>query len=656
MMIRITPFSGLIPKLGSRLLPDANAQLANNLKISSGEIRSLNGVALVTTTAKTQPCEAIYLARNGINEEAWFSWPSDVDVVRAPLSADVESRFYWTGDNEPKYATFSDATSGGGNDYPHTFFALGIPAPQTKPTVGASGGTGTAVTRYYCYTYFSALGEESAPSPVSTELTGKVDDTWAISGMDAMPVNSGTVTGAHVSGVTTFTDTVNHSLRVGETLVISGNDVTVRSVESSKIFTVAGNYAAATTWARKTPWNTSGMKRRLYRTTGLNGEFQLVHDDVGTTYNDTKTDATILGDALISDGWAPPPVDLIALAVHPSGALVGISKNKLCLSEPYQPHAWPTAYTFTMEYEGVGLGVSGTEIGIGTKGNPFVASGVDPSSMTMQKLDGLYPCLSKRSLVVIGNGFMYATRNGYLSLSVSGVSLFTEPFYTKDEWNLLNPESMIATAADGRIYISYLADGAERAILIFGESTLLTSDVPAFELYTDAATGSLYIADTEGIQEWDSADAFRLNGNWKSKDFILPRPINLGAAKIDFDTVISDGEIAAIEAERNAIIAANAAIALTGKAGGEFNSRTYNETAINKSDYQIVPDVPPTNEITFVLRKNGDEVVLSRKVTSTRAFRLPAGYKADVFSVEVLTQTNVKEIRLAETMIGLQEA
>jgi hypothetical protein len=66
-----------------------------------------------------------------------------------------------------------------------------------------------------------------------------------------------------------------------------------------------------------------------------------------------------------------------------------------------------------------------------------------------------------------------------------------------------------------------------------------------------------------------------------------------------------------------------------------------------------VPDDPADNVVTFILR-NGDTIKASRTVTNTRVFRLPGGYKTDNYSVEVITQCKVKEIRVAETPDGLR--
>ena len=213
-------FGGMLPKISRRLLPDQASAATQNFKVQSGELRPMCGSYVIYEPGKPMPPLAIYRARHQ-GAAGWFSWPYDVDVVRAPLSSEAESRFCWTGDGEPRFARFSDAVAGNDDDYPKNFFALGIPAPTTKPTVTPSGGSGSNVTRFYCYTFFSQFGEESGISPISDETINKIDATWAVSGMDAFPANSGTGTAAFASGQTTFTNAASAPtwLRVGDQVV-----------------------------------------------------------------------------------------------------------------------------------------------------------------------------------------------------------------------------------------------------------------------------------------------------------------------------------------------------------------------------------------------------------------------------------------------------
>jgi hypothetical protein len=672
-MLKISPFGGIIPRTGERLISDSNAVVANNIKLQSGNIVPLRAPKLVNEPNKPLPALSVFRAWY-LEQNAWLSWPIDVDVARVPLSADVEPRFVWSGDGIPKIATYSQLVSSGDNDYPSTEFALGIPAPIEKVSVSPSGGVGATTTRVYTYTLFSNLGEESAPAPVSDLITGKVDDTWAVTNIGTLPINSGNISDITYSGnEVTITTTDQHFNRVGEQITIAGV-TTVSNVNGTWTLTAAslsaktmkfsvssaptGAYNNATdttdTWARTVDFNLSGMKRRLYRSTGLTGTIQLVDDDVGTSFNDNISDANILGDELISSGWEQPPVGLKGLKVHSSGAAIGFVGNLLCLSEPYQPHAWPLGYQMSTDSDIVGIGTFGSEIGVGTKGTPYMASGVEPASMTMEKINSLYPCLSKRSMIEYGDGLVYASAHGLVYAGASGVSLLSDRFYTKDEWQLLNPASMVCATAYGRLYISYQRADNSRSMLILDGDLLVTADVQVFELYADESTSELFVSDADGIKSWDSADTYPLNASWRSKDFVLATPANMAAAKIEFDAAIDSQTQATINAAIAAAEAANAALLLTGNIEGGINFFGYNENGLHATSLQNIPDDPPANRVTFVLRKNQDEIVISRVVENNKAFRLPAGYKSDVFSVEVFSQCKIKEIRIADSMDGLR--
>jgi hypothetical protein len=182
----------------------------------------------------------------------------------------------------------------------------------------------------------------------------------------------------------------------------------------------------------------------------------------------------------------------------------------------------------------------------------------------------------------------------------------------------------------------------------------VTADVQVLELYADESTSELFDSHADGIKSWDSADTYPLNASWRSKDFVLATPANMAAAKIEFDAAIDTETQETINAAIAAAEAANAALLLTGNIEGGINFFGYNENGLHATSLQNIPDDPPANRVTFVLRKNQDEIVISRVVENNKAFRLPAGYKSDVFSVEVFSQCKIKEIRIADSMDGLR--
>jgi hypothetical protein len=646
--IRIVPFLGMLPRTAERLLGDGSAVDATNVNLSSGEIRSIKRPLLVNTPAISGPWLSVYRAEHN-DAQVWMAWAVDVDIVRAPLPPAAEPRYYWTGEGPMRFARFSDL--------PGTGFSVGTPRPLAAPSVSVSGGTGIDATRVYAYTFYSALGEESGESPASALTTGKVDGSWSISGMDAFPANAGTGTAAHSGGVTTFTNTGNHWLRVGDEVVIAGQTVAVSAVTSNTVFKVPGNFSAATAWARKALWNTTGMKRRLYRSAGSSGNFQLVHDDVGTGYTDTKTDAQILGDELISQSWEPPPANLQGLIALPNGSLAGFFDNQLCYSEPYQPHAWPIEYRRATDHEIVGIQSYGTTVVAATAGTPYVATGVEPASVTLETVDKVWPCLSKRSMVSIGDGVLYATSHGIAYVGMGGATIWTEAFFTRTEWEPLAPRSMVSAVSHGRVYVRWIGEEGDKGVLVFAPSEAnfgltLLSAVPD-ELYSDPRNGKLYLVDASGISQFDAGIGSRIDYSWKSKEYHLSTPLNLGAAKVDFVSEMSEADYAQALAEFQAAKAANAALVTGYRGVGALNALPIGGGMLNGSNIRNIAPVDAAG-LTFTLYCDGAAVFSRTLVSDQSAFKLPAGFKTDNVAVGLTGSIRVKSVKLAETMLGLK--
>lgn len=663
--IKISSFCGMIPKSGDRQLPENAATVAENCKLYSGNLIPLRPPYTSSSPTKTNPFLALFRARTGPSTACWFTWPFDVDCVRVPLATDVESRFVWTGDGAPKFAKYSTATTSGTNNYPSNFFDLGIPNPQTIPVATPTGGSGTLADRYFVYTFFSQDGEESGPSPVSAVVQAYPNATWSVTMPDATPTNSGTGTAAYGT-VTTFTAAALHWLRVGDEIYFTagaGIDTgllhTVASATSGLIFTVTGNYANATAYSRRTNWNITGLTRRLYRTTlGTTASFQLVAESLtASPYTDAVglTDGNIPGDDLISNGWEPPPTGIRGVCVHSSGALCGFVNNLICFSEPLQPHAWPVAYQLSAGASGVGLGTFGSVVVLATIGAPYAAIGVEPATMTGEDIPGTYPCLSKRSVVGTGSGVIYASRHGLVSVSQTGVSLISETFYTRDEWDVVNPETMICAVANDRIYILYTTDTSEQRVLVFDGQFLTKASVTAQELYADPSTGELYVTNAGNVQLWDSVSSVPMYATWRSKEFVFPEPVNLGVARVDFYPDTDAGAYAALIVARNAIIASNAVILSNGVSYGGYNEASYDVYDTDGSAFQEVPTLPAGNTVTFNLyRSMSETLVFSKTMSSNAMFRLPAGYKDDTFFVELVTQTEVEAVWVGETADSLR--
>lgn len=643
----------MVPRLDPRLIQPGQAQLAVNCKLTSGNIVPLKGGLYITKPNKSS-IKTIYRMVNGALEY-WLSWPRDVDVARGQVAGDVLQRTYYTGDGEPRMTTLAEAISGGANDYPKNFFVLGVFKPKTAPTVVPSGGVGAATSRAYLHTYVTQYGEESEPSPPSAVTTGKVDDTWALSAMDVAPPNSGTISAAtHSAGVVTLTVNSTFGLRAGEEVthasVVGMTDLNgtfaiteVTSPAQYKVaLTTAQTYTSGGTWARVAPHNTAGMLKYIYRS--VSGAYYYVDqvDVATTTYNDTKTDAVVTGQGTLKTvGWEQPPTDLKALIELPNGIMAGISKNIVCLCEPYYPYAWPVAYQHAMAYNGVALGAFGQNIVAATIGDPYLLAGNHPSTMSEAKVEGDYPCLAKRGTKGFSGGALYPTHAGMVITGQGGSRLVTNDLYTRDEWKALNASSFVSAVYQDRYYAGYTTSEGVSKIWTFhpGEvAQVIESNIKITALYNDYLSGELYFSDGANIYKWDSNDSVKLLTDWYSKEFLFNQPQNMTAAKIDAAFITSESEALALQAAKDAVITANQV--LMGNASYSRSGATVSGSAVvtglsKTSDLFVWMNVSGTGIPSGAKIKtidSGSQITLTANATATGTTTL--AFTGDIFMVD----------------------
>lgn len=166
--LRFAQFSGEIPKLITRLLPDSAAQLARNVRLDDGGLTPVRKSVEVTTITGVTGIKTIY--KWGVD---WLAWDKVVNAVPGPVATD---RLYYTGDGKPKMRVGT------------TVYDLAVPAPTAALTALVSGmGSGAVTTRLYVYTWVTAYGEESEPCPISADVNWQAGQTVTLSGFQSTP-------------------------------------------------------------------------------------------------------------------------------------------------------------------------------------------------------------------------------------------------------------------------------------------------------------------------------------------------------------------------------------------------------------------------------------------------------------------------------------
>ena len=546
---KLTTFSGLNKKISPRLLPEDMAQSTENAFLDSGRLEGLpvdvndasepssHPASNITGTTKT-----IYKATSN----QWFTFTDEVDVVASPIKEDQYGRFYFTGYGTfPKYGNSSTLFTGSG-PYPAATFRLGLPAPAAITSITVDNSTADAgaevSSRAYLYTELTSFGEEGPPSPVTSS--------------DIVDAANGSTVAVQLPAIT------------------------------------SGNYSIA--------------KRRIYRT-DVNGVFRFVGDSSTTTahtVSDSVLDASLGEEIESADNLAPPDDTsadhpdgpMLGLTTMPNGITAGFAGNTLLFSEAFLPHSYPLANQLTTKDDIVAIASIASGLLVTTKGKPLMASGTDPSAMAMVEIDANLPCTSKRSLVDMGEYAIYASPDGLVLASNSGIQLITEQIFTRDQWQDYYPTNIDAYEYEGK-YIAFTWDGTNSSSkkgFLFDprgqKNAFVDLDFYATAGFNDRQEDVLYLVIGGTLKKFVQGSSAR-NYTWKSKEFYTNRPISPGVAKVSAESY---------------------------------------------------------NSLTFKLYADGS-LKHTQTVTNSEIFRLPGGYRAKSFEIQLEGTDIVNEVCVYES-------
>jgi len=531
---RVGSFKGIAPRAEPRLLQDNQAQVAVNCKLWHGSLRPIADNAPVGVTLSKAGTK-LSLYRFGVSIESdtqyWFHWTQDVDVCRSQISDDSEERTYYTDGTLPKVTDASIAV-GGGTGYPVNSYTLGIPAPEALTgSVSGTAGTGLAESRVYTYTYVSFWGEEGKPAEPSVEFTVYPGQTVNLANMATGP---------------------------------------------------SGNYNIGTKRIYRTV--TSGSDTRYYFVTEV---------ALATTAFADNILSENLQEELPSMTYSMPPANMRGLCNMANGIMAGFSGKEVCFCEPYKPYAWPLGYRLLTDYEIVAIAALDTTLVVLTKSFPYVIQGTHPESMGQARVDIPQACVSKRSVRVLNGSVVYASPDGLFAIGSGGPPVnLTQVLFTNKEWrSWFKPSSISAYVFDEK-YIGFYNNGTTQGGFILdpvaGDFTLLNFYATAG--YYDPQRDALFLVVNGELVKFDSGST-NLVASWRSKAFYSPRPINLGAIRVEAAKYPVPVKVYA-----------------DGKAIGVF------------------------------------------MITSRDAQRLPDGFKANVWEFEVSTSFEVMSVEIAQTI------
>jgi hypothetical protein len=479
MALRVFPRGTRIPKLAATLLDNDSPQVALNADYDAGNLRPIN-----------RPTKGYGLTRSGdlrtiykIGTE-WISWPSIVDVVKSQVP-ESDDRFYFTGDGSPKQSNKTMATSGLPSTYPTQTVALGVQPPSSIITINILGTEDTSkdpVDVSYLYTYVTAWGEESGPSPETAVVTipgGKY------TGLKNFVVPADT----HITHLRVYRVNVGFSSAEYQLVKVRPGTLSAEAVDTVPLSEIAS--VETLLYDSNSPSTPNGLNQAL-------------------------------AEVLPSEDWDAPPSGLSNLIQFQNGVLAGSVGNEVCFSETFIPYAWPIKYRKNLGYDVVALGAFRSTVVALTKSYPYLIQGTDPARLTVQRLEHKQKCVSKRGVVSTPDGVIYPSPDGlFMVAGLTPINL-TGALFTKAQWSTLGPENLVGFYWDKHYYGFFQGTGYGFALSIEQTPRLreFDLDILVYGGYVDPDTNTLNLLGLDTsyyVYTW--GDGALVDYTWKTKTF-----------------------------------------------------------------------------------------------------------------------------------------
>ena len=216
------------------------------------------------------------------------------------------------------------------------------------------------------------------------------------------------------------------------------------------------------------------------------------------------------------------------------------------MSERSAPHAWPDKTKVSFYDRPLALKcVHGTAYVL-TAGRPVVIQlngdcedGVLYNVFTHPQT---LPIVSRRSAAVHGGGVVYAAAQGLVYIAGQQAVVLTRDFYTPQQWQQLEPHTMVGCVHDGVYYGSTATtcirfDLPDEIFASQDDTALTTLSLRPRAMYS-ASNDRLYMALDDGVYEWNTGTKKMLY-HWRSKVHYAPGPVKFSAYKIFTDGIVS---------------------------------------------------------------------------------------------------------------------
>ena len=576
MKFRVDRFSGEHPIQDHRKLPDGSAFSAVDCDLVADDLRAFRSI---TTVAGISSASSINKSSFVFSSTLAFVFQQEVNATFGPIQAESTAKNKVFIDSGflayPCYSTLELGASPVGGPYhgpPIATRKLGVPPPDTPPLVSAAAVPSGSLSS-------TAIEEATGKLTVYTPITHNLNDgdRVKISGLheDWADVNDNVFTITRETLASFSLNNYDASAHFGETASGAGQYIqefnNLDLEDRLYVYTLVTDQGEEGPPSVASPLLTISPTQAVTITTGT----ALVVDDAQIAFNriyrtvassqgtadyyfvaeipydqDDYVDSLSyieLGEPLPSLDWAAPPAGLKGLVTLPNGIMAGFVDRTIYFCEPYQPHAWPERYKRQVDHTIVAIAAFGQSLVVLTDDTPYVGTGTDPLSMSFTKGDSVEPCISARCAKTLGYGVVYPSPNGLMVATHQGVRNLLKNVWDERDWRSLfdSYSESFAEVHDGKYYLFFSnTDGTGLGIVFDpGSKSLEISRLTIADVFGTGVDRDedrmFFLSRTSGVakfKEWNpDATATFITTDWYSKTFVMPYPVNMGAYQCMFD-------------------------------------------------------------------------------------------------------------------------
>lgn len=436
--VKIDRFGGMVPRVAPSLLSDGMATVAHNCRLKSGKAVPLREPAVVDKDSHTVYHENGLAAIGGANSVyCWkhtladgtvrtdfLAFPGRVYFAHGNIANDERDRIFVTGETGVKFTASNGVVT---DDCPAAYLfdretgdfdrhcvvkePMGAPRCSVYQT---PDGVPKDSDAYFFLSWFDKYGYESPASDPSTNA-------------------------AQTTAPYSYTTT---PLRYAQGALIRFEPVFV-------------------------PPEAAGV--RVYKTNSgdESAQIQFLKEFSFSELENLKNELFIRVDDTQAGEIMPeieaPPKDLVDMTFVPGNFYAGRARSMphtVLFSDVDNPANWPLAYQYDVRDNVVKLAVTANSVFALTDGTPYVLSGTAPESMTVASLATAAACVSERSVVVYKNTVFFASNEGLMAIAdAAGAGTLcqnlTEQYFTKEQWQALNPASCLMGAFDNALHMFF---------------------------------------------------------------------------------------------------------------------------------------------------------------------------------------------------------